>query len=669
MPFGDCCTLVRVITLVFALGMQGGFAQTKAARLAIDASKTTNPISAGLYGQFAEVMFGGVDGSLWDELIRNRNFEQAPNEIGLSRYWEREPDDRNHDPSVQFHWADSISYPEGRGGHSMRIIINRNQWNATQRRGVSQDRIPIQKGVAYVGYLWLKSDSFDGFVTVALEKDRTDGATYAATKLHPKGVGWAKYPFSLTSDESDPLAKFSILLHGTGTVWIDQVSLRPGNAVGGPRPDVFQKIKELRPSFIRWPGGNAAQSYHWMWGVGPTDQRHSWINHAWWNEIESSDFGTDEYIQLCRALGAEPSITVNVEGDGATAREAAAWVEYANGPATSKYGAMRAANGHPEPYNVKYWEVGNEVFGKWEIGHTDVATYAHNFNRYALAMKAVDPTIQLIAVGSTLEWNRILLQISAKQISQIALHFYYGEKEMQGDPGNLLAHPETLEQTYAGMRILLHQFAPDNHIQLNVNEWNTSLPVPKQHAMISALYAGSMLNEFERNGDIIAASAVSDLINGWSGGIIQASRHDLFLTPTYLVNKLYSDHLGTTRLASTVQGPSFNTSLQGKDIPVLDAIATRSSDGREIFVKAVNKDSQNDLLVTIDIQGVAVGAQAELSTITSASSNSSNSFTTPTAIALQTAEIPSGNRFDVELPRNSVSVVSLHVAQQKDQNK
>jgi len=661
MPFDHFRPVPKLIALLLALGMRGGFAQTKPAGITINAGKATNPVSAELYGQFAEVMFGGVEGSLWDELIRNRGFEEPPNEIGLSRYWEREPDDRNHDPSVQFRWADSVSYPENRRGHSMRITINRNQWNVTQRRGVSQDRIPLQKGVAYVGYLWLKCDAFDGFVTVALEKDRTDGETYASTDFHPKGVGWAKYPFSLTSDESDPLAKFSILIRGTGTVWIDQISLRPGDAAAGPRPDVFQKIKDLRPSFIRWPGGNAAQSYHWMWGVGPKDQRHSWINHAWWNEIESSDFGTDEYIQLCRALGTEPSITVNVEGDGATAQEAAAWVQYANGPAASKYGAMRAANGHPEPYNVKYWEVGNEVFGKWEIGHTNAATYANNFNRYAAAMKTADPTIHLIAVGNDLDWNRTLLQISAKHIDQIALHFYYGEKEMQGDPSNLLAHPETLERTYAGMRTLLHQFAPDNHISLNVNEWNTSLPVPKQHAMISALYAGSMLNEFERNGDIIASSAVSDLINGWSGGIIQASRHDLFLTPTYLVNKLYRDHLGTTRLASEVEGPVFNTSLQGKDIPVLDVIATRSTDGTEIFIKAVNKDLQNDLLLTIDILGIDVNSQAELDTISSASSSSSNSFVTPTAVALRSANVQSGNRFDLEIPRDSVSVLTLHV--------
>src|SRR2546430_454133 len=139
-------------------------------------------------------------------------------------------------------------------------------------------------------------------------------------------------------------------------------------SVDGVRADVFEKIKALRPAFIRWPGGNVAQDYHWMWGVGPRDQRTSWVNLSWGNELEPSDFGTDECIQLCRNVGAVPSITVNVEGRGATAEEAAAWVEYANGTRNTQYGRMRAANGHREPFHVKYWEVGNEIWGSWVRG-------------------------------------------------------------------------------------------------------------------------------------------------------------------------------------------------------------------------------------------------------------------------------------------------------------
>ena len=154
------------------------------------------------------------------------------------------------------------------------------------------------------------------------------------------------------------------------------------------RADVFERVKALRPAFIRWPGGNVAQDYHWIWGVGPRDERPEWINLSWWNEREPSDFGTHEFIRLCRTLGAEPHLVVNVEGRGATAEEAAGWVEYVNGASTTKYGALRAAHGSPEPFGVKTWELGNEIWGDWVRGHSDAETYARNYLRYREAMLA-----------------------------------------------------------------------------------------------------------------------------------------------------------------------------------------------------------------------------------------------------------------------------------------
>ena len=167
------------------------------------------------------------------------------------------------------------------------------------------------------------------------------------------------------------------------------------------------------------------------WGIGPRDERVTWTNLSWKNEPEPSDFGTDEFVMFARELGAEPSITVNVEGRGATAEEAAAWVEYCNGPATSKYGAMRAANGHPAPFGVKFWEVGNEIWGNWVRGHSDAETYARNYNRYAQAMRAVDPSIKLIAVGDNdMNWNRTVLREAGRNIDYLAIHHYYGRREI-----------------------------------------------------------------------------------------------------------------------------------------------------------------------------------------------------------------------------------------------
>ena len=227
--------------------------------------------------------------------------------------------------------------------------------------------------------------------------------------------------------QGDPLGRLAILLDGRGRVWIDQVSLMPGDAVDEVRADVFERVKALRPAFVRWPGGNVAQDYHWIWGVGPRDERPEWINLSWWNEREPSDFGTHEFIRFCRNLGAEPHLVVNVEGRGATAEEAAAWVEYANGDATTKQGALRAKHGSPEPFGVKTWEIGNEIWGDWVRGHSDADTYARNYLRYAEAMLAVDPSLRLIAVGDNdMAWNRTVLGRAGARIDYLAIHHYYG---------------------------------------------------------------------------------------------------------------------------------------------------------------------------------------------------------------------------------------------------
>ena len=260
-----------------------------------------------------------------------------------------------------------------------------------ERHGVYQPRVPVRAGVAYQGYLWLKTTGYDGRIVVALEEDLPGGQTYAEAEIRGVEGDWKKYAFTLRPARTDTHARLAFLFEGKGRVWVDQVSLLPGDAVGGVRADVEARVAALRPAFLRWPGGNVAQDYHWTWGVGPRDQRPIWVNLSWKNEPEPGDIGTDEFIALSRRVGAEPSITVNVEGRGATAEEAAAWVEYCNGPATSRYGAMRAANGHPEPYGVKYWELGNEIWGDWVRGHSDAATYARNYVRYAQAMRAVDP--------------------------------------------------------------------------------------------------------------------------------------------------------------------------------------------------------------------------------------------------------------------------------------
>lgn len=639
--------------------------QAARASLAINATKVENTISPILYGQFAEFMFEDIKGGLYAELIRDRGFNETPNALGLSRYWERDPDDRDDDDALHFIWDDSTYAPVRSDAntlskqHSLRVDIDREDG---RRRGIRQGWIPIRKGVEYRGYVWAKSADYSGTVTIALEADQTGGERYASASLSSVNGDWKQYRFTLVPSQSDSLAKIAILFNGHGRLWIDQVSLLPGDAEGGVRRDVAEKALALHPAFIRWPGGNVAQDYHWQWGVGPRDQRPVWVNAAWRNELEPSDFGTDEFIRFARGMAAEPSLTVNVEGRGATADEASAWVEYCNGSAQSKYGAMRAENGNVEPFHVRYWEIGNEIWGDWVRGHSDATTYANNLNRYVEKMKAVDPSILIIATGdNSLEWNRTVLTIAGKNIDYLSVHHYYGPAEMKGDANNLRARPLHYEQFYRQLQQIIRELVPGRNIKLAVNEWNTTFSLPQQHSMQSAVYAGRLMNVFERTGDVVQMSAISDLVNGWTGGVIQASRHAVFVTPSYLVNSLYASHLGRDRLSSTLTGPTFDSALEGKAVPAIDAVVSRSADGKQIFIKAVNTDPSTTIVTTVSLTGVHVAQQAQIETVNGESLDTPNDFSHPDAVRIATSKIDAGSSFTVTLPAHSVSVITLEV--------
>ncbi|HYE64411.1 MAG TPA: alpha-L-arabinofuranosidase C-terminal domain-containing protein [Pyrinomonadaceae bacterium] len=663
--------LLPLALLFFVAAWQpsGVFAQqSRAASIAVDASRVEGRISPLLYGQFIEYMFEGIKGGLHAELIRNRSFEEQPNALGLSRYWERYPDDRNDDYGLKFGWDSTIAYPVVRRQvaeaesveHSTMIEAGE---GVIPRHGIYQAGVPVRQGVEYRGYLWLRTTGYEGHVTVALEEDMTGGEIYAAADISAIGGDWRKYEFTLRPVRSDPLARFAILFYGRGTLWVDQASLIPGDAVDAAvRADVFERVKELRPAFIRWPGGNVAQDYRWMWGIGPRDERVTWPNLSWRNEPEPSDFGTDEFIQFCRRLGAEPAITVNVEGRGATPEEAAAWVEYCNGSPKTRYGAMRAANGHTEPYNVKYWEIGNEIWGNWVRGHSDAETYARNYNRYYEAMRAVDPTIKFIAVGDNdMNWNRTVLRLAGERIDYLAIHHYYSAREMAGDPLNLMARPLFYERFYQQVARLVREVVPSRRISLAINEWGLDVPEQRQWSMEAALYGARLMNVFERSSPFVAMSAVSDLVNGWPGGIIQASRHKVFVTPVYLVNRLYNAHLGAQRLASRVESPTFDSSRQGRNVPSLDAVASRSGDGRQIFIKAVNTDHTSALSLRVSIAGAQLAPGALIETVTADSLEAANNFYTPDAVSVRRSPVSAGPSFVVELPKHSVSVIRLNV--------
>lgn len=642
----------------------------QSATVTIDASRLENPISPRLYAAFAEIMAEDINRGLTAEMIRDRSFEEAPNYLGLPAGWQIEPDTRNDNGgSIKFAQSMDEAYPKvnratGAADHSLRVTLPRGDITDV-RRGFSQGRLSIRAGESYKGYVWVKipqDKGYSGDLTVALEKDDTDGETYSRSsfQLLPKQE-WMQYPFTLTATQTDRFAKLSLLFSGRGSLYLDQVSLEPAAAQREVRPDSEEMVAKLRPSFIRWPGGNVAQDYHWQWGIGPRDLRPIWTNVAWNNAPEPSDFGTDEYLAFCRRIHSEPSITVNVNGAGATPEEAAAWVEYVNGPATSKYGALRAANGHPAPYGVKQWELGNEIFGDWVRGHTDAETYAKSAVEYAKAMRAVDPSIKLTAVGEGLgkeqnAWNSAVLRMAGPYIDFLAVHDYASASEVK-DKANpraeMMARPAAYQAEYRHTADLIAKLAPGRQIKQIVNEWNLFFGAQTIESMEGAVYASRMMNGFERDGDVLEATAISDMLNGWVGGVIQATRDRIYGTGQYYAIEMYNGRFGTERVHSEVQSPAL-----APGIDAIDAIATRSQDRSRLFVKLSNAQLRPEN-VNFVVKGFAHRDVVEATVLAAAEPGARNTFSHPHAIQPAESKLQCGDSCTINLPADSVAVLTF----------
>jgi alpha-N-arabinofuranosidase len=555
-------------------------------------------------------------------------------------------------------------------GHSLRVRLTNGEV-LDERCGLSQGGISIVGDVTYAGYVWVKvadQRGYKGQITVALEEDETDGETYDRAALPVTGQGgWHQYSFRLSATKTNRLAKFTILFEGAGTLYLDQVSLMPANTTNNIRDDSAQMIASLGPSFIRWPGGNVAQDYHWQWGIGPRDLRPIWTNRAWSDAPEPNDLGTDEYLALCARVHAQPSITVNVNGAGATPEEAAAWVEYVNGPSSSHYGALRAANGHPDPYSVRYWELGNEIYGDWVRGHTDAKIYAQNALEYAHAMRAVDPAIQLIVVGAGDNWNTRMLNTVGRKIDYLAIHDYtaMSQNAKGADTrAQMMERAGEFEANYRHIGELITRLVPGHRIKLIVNEWNLFYPVEVIQSMDGAVYASRMMDGFERAGDVVEANAISDLLNGWIGGVIQVSRDRLYGTPQFHAIKLYRDHLGTERLHAVIESPDLAPGVKS-----LDAVVTRSSDSQKIFIKMSNADLQHAERVAIVFDNFRYAAEVKQTMLSSADPSLRNTFAQPDVVKPVETVLRCLGQCTCLLPPDSIVVLTFDKESKQEESR
>ena len=391
------------------------------------------------------------------------------------------------------------------------------------------------------------------------------------------------------------------------------------------RQNTLKLIRELNPPMIRYPGGNFASGYHWEDGIGPREKRPSRHDAAWQAE-ESNQVGTDEFLSFCGLIGSEPYLVVN-DGSG-TPEEAARWVAYCNSPEDSEQGRRRAANGHPQPYNVKYWGVGNEVWGPWQIGTTSANEYARRLKRFIKAMKAVDSSIKIIAVGNNplsddlrspaSQWNEVVLQATADEIDFLSWHIYQPEQSgwrESYDPQKLFAAicsaPLDFEAIIHRVEGQIQKSGSENKVLQSIDEWNVWLPPGEKagsmhqvtYTMRDSLYVAGIINVLFRHCNTVGIANLAQLVNVLP--LIQTDSQKAIATAIYYPFVLASK-LGTTVLKSLTDSPVFSSEELGEnvsahpDVPYLDALITRSDDAKTLSLLLINRHPENRLIATIN---------------------------------------------------------------------
>ncbi len=441
----------------------------------------------------------------------------------------------------------------------------------------------------------------------------------------------------------------------------------------GFRKDVLEALRALRLPNLRYPGGNFVSGYHWQDGVGPKDKRPRKMEFAW-HTVESNRFGTDEFIEYCRELGAEPFLCVNL-GTG-TPEEAAAWVEYCNGTEDSFYANMRRENGHPEPYNVKYWGLGNEMGGFWQICAKNAGDYAKIAMEAAKMMRRVDPDIKLIGCGfldavDSPTWNLEVVDKLAGFMDYISLHIYTGNFDYYSNVAGPVRAQQVVDLFKATIAVALEgKKVPWPEIAMD--EWNVWYRaygggLEEQYDLSDALAVAGFLNVMHRNCATVTLSNLAQMVNVIAP--IFTGPHGLFLQTIYFPFKLYRDHCQTIALDAFVDSPTYQTriarlsySMQDppiETVPYLDVSATVNEHATEVSLAVINRHKEEAVETEISLAGFRPEQTAPVFEINGPSVDAKNSFDEPENVKTVEKKFESATVFTYKFPAHSITLLKL----------
>jgi alpha-N-arabinofuranosidase len=452
------------------------------------------------------------------------------------------------------------------------------------------------------------------------------------------------------------------------------------------REDSVDLIKQLNPPMIRYPGGNFASGYHWEDGIGPKINRPDRHDAAWQAE-ESNQVGTDEFLTFCEEIGTEPCLVVN-DGSG-TPEEAARWVAYCNSPSNTEEGLQRSANGHLEPYNVKYWGIGNEVWGAWQIGTTSAAEYVKRLKRFISAMKAVDPSIKIIAVGNhpltdfpddpAAQWNNEVLEKAGNQIDYLSWHIYQPEKEgWQEDADDLevfksiCAAPLDIQIYIKRIHNQIASAGLQHRVTQALDEWNVWLP-PKHgetsmhhvtYTMRDALYVASTLATLYRNCDSVTIANLAQLVNVLP--LIQTNGETAIATTIYypfilfaqMLNHVVYSQASSKTYNNLSMGPNINAH---SDVPYLDSIVTVDEKGEKLTAILINRDPFRRMQVSVEFNPGSSFHPKSTLCIKSDHPLAANSFKAPHRVKITSGKPPAskGEVWEITMEPASIYFVEF----------
>jgi len=399
----------------------------------------------------------------------------------------------------------------------------------------------------------------------------------------------------------------------------------PGNPLSderGFRRDVLAALKPLRMPLVRYPGGNFVSAYDWRDGIGPREQRLPRLDYAW-RSIEPNTFGTDEFMAWCKEVETAPMMVVNLGTAGA--KEAAALLEYCNLPAGTAWADRRVAQGHPEPYSVKVWGLGNEMDGPWQAGHVPAEEYARRAQQAGRIMKRLDPSIELVACGSSkralptyLKWDRQVLEYCWEDVDYLSAHRY--TYNSLGDSAWFLSEGVEVDriiEDYAALFGYVRGLKrSDKRIYLAFDEWNVwdrdQAPVPlpttpwqraphlleQVYTLEDALVCAQFLTSFLRHADVVKIACLAQAVNVIAP--ILTRTDGLLIQSIYYPFVLMAEHARGRSLRPVISSPTYEAGERGS-VPVIDAAVSHDPAAGQLGVFLVNRSLQEERGVSIEI--------------------------------------------------------------------